>query len=234
MHSYTAHSLLLAVLLVALPSQAQQRVPPRDDIAQRARACVACHGKDGQAGSAGFFPRIAGKPSAYLHSQLLNFRQGRRRYPAMNSMVAHLSDDYLRELAEHFSQLHPAYPAPSPPLDSPIAMARGRQLVMQGNAAAKVPACIACHGQRLTGVQPAIPGLLGLPRDYLNAQFGAWKSGARQAAAPDCMRQISERLSPEDVSAVTAWLTSQALAADMAPAANLPARLPVPCGSVAK
>ena len=230
MPSYIRPVLLLAALLAAFPAHALQR----DDIAQRARACVACHGKDGQAGSAGFFPRIAGKPSGYLHSQLLNFREGRRRYPAMNTMVAHLSDDYLRELADYFSQLHPAYPAPSPPLASPIAMARGRQLVMQGNAAAKVPACIACHGQRLTGVQPAIPGLLGLPRDYLNAQFGAWKSGARQAAAPDCMREISERLSPEDISAVTAWLASQVPAADMAPAASLPGKPPVSCGSLEK
>jgi cytochrome c553 len=227
---YTRPALLLAALLAALPAHAQQGT----GIAQRARACLACHGKDGQAGSANFFPRIAGKPSGYLYSQLLNFRDGRRRYPAMNTMVAHLSDDYLRELADYFSQLHPAYPAPSPPPASPIAMARGRQLVMQGNPAAKVPACISCHGQRLTGVQPAIPGLLGLPRDYLNAQFGAWKSGARQAAAPDCMRQISERLSPDDVSAVTAWLASQAPAADMAAAASLPDTLPVSCGSVPK
>jgi cytochrome c553 len=35
----------------------------------------------------------------------------------------------------------------------------------------------------MTGVAPHIPGLLGLPRDYLNAQLGAWKAGQRRAHA---------------------------------------------------
>ena len=29
-------------------------------------------------------------------------------------------------------------------------------------------ACASCHGSALTGVEPTVPGLLGLPRDYLN------------------------------------------------------------------
>ena len=41
---------------------------------------------------------------------------------------------------------------------------------------------------------PAIPGLLGLPRDYLNSQFGAWRIGQRQAQEPDCMAQVARQL----------------------------------------
>ena len=33
----------------------------------------------------------------------------------------------------------------------------------------------------LTGTLPAVPGLLGLPRDYLNAQLGNWRTHQRQA-----------------------------------------------------
>ena len=48
--------------------------------------------------------------------------------------------------------------------------------------------------RQLTGVQPFIPGLLGLPRDYLNGQLGAWRSGQRRAVAPDCMAHIARQL----------------------------------------
>ena len=61
----------------------------------------------------------------------------------------------------------------------------------------------------MTGVAPSIPGLLGLPRDYLNAQLGAWRNGQRRAHAPDCMAQVAQRLTPEDIGAVSAWLAAQ-------------------------
>jgi cytochrome c553 len=101
-------------------------------------------------------------------------------------------------------------------------LARGRQLVTRGDTALKVPACIACHGERLSGALPAIPGLVGLPRDYINAQFGAWRNGSRHALAPDCMGTIATRLSLADVSAISAWLASEPLPADPSPAQTLP------------
>ena len=49
--------------------------------------------------------------------------------------------------------------------------ARGEALVRRGDATRDIPACESCHGSALTGVVPAIPGLLGLPHDYLAAQL---------------------------------------------------------------
>jgi cytochrome c553 len=209
-----------------------QTVP--DTIAQRVAACTACHGKEGRAATDGFYPRIAGKPAGYLYNQLINFREGRRQYPLMIYMVDHLPDAYLREIAMHFSNLHPPYAAPQPVDAAPAVIERGRTLALEGDAKKNVPACIACHGQALTGVAPTIPGLLGLPRDYVSAQFGAWKNGARHAAAPDCMAQIAQRLSVADINAAAAWLAAQPVPADPTPAANLPARLPMACGSFAQ
>jgi cytochrome c553 len=210
---------------------AQQSV---DTIAQRTVACAACHGKEGRATSEGYFPRIAGKPAGYLYNQLVNFREGRRRYPMMTYMVEHLSDEYLLEMAQYFSNLHPPYPAPQVVGVSPATLERGRTLVMSGNPSKNVPACIACHGKNLTGLAPAIPGLVGLPRDYLNSQFGAWKNGGRRAAAPDCMAQITNRLSAEDISAATAWLASQPVPNDMRPVPAGSVKLPIRCGSVSE
>lgn len=219
---------LIALLAPAIGAVAQT-LP--DSIAQRAVACTACHGQQGRAASDGFYPRIAGKPAGYLYNQLINFREGRRRYPLMIYMVDHLSDDYLHEIAGYFSSLNPPYPPPQPVTAAPAVLQRGRQLALSGDAAKKVPACVACHGQALTGMLPSVPGLLGLPRDYLNAQFGAWKNGTRHAAAPDCMAQIAQRLSDDDMSAAAAWLAAQPLPAASAPESATSATLPLPCGS---
>lgn len=224
---------LASSIAAAAPSARPQPGQVADTIAQRALACAACHGKEGRATRDGFFPRIAGKPAGYLYNQLVNFREGRRQYPLMTYMVAHLSDDYLMEMAQYFADLHPPYPAPQAASLPPAVLERGRVLVMSGDAAKGIPACIACHGPQLGGVLPAIPGLLGLPRDYLNSQFGAWKTGARRAAAPDCMAEISRQLSPEDIGAVSAWLASRPVPERQtpAPASALPVKLPLPCGS---
>lgn len=201
---------------------------------QRTQACTVCHGKSGRATNDGYYPRIAGKPAGYLYNQLIHFRDGRRSYPLMSYLLTPLSDAYLLEIAEHFAAQQPPYPPP-PQVDvSASVLRRGAALVLQGEPGKKVPACIACHGERLTGVAPNIPGLLGLPRDYLNAQFGAWKAGNRQAAQPDCMAQIAARLSVADISAASAWLATRPVPTDPAPMAQ-PANfhLPLACGSVA-
>ncbi|MES2325156.1 MAG: c-type cytochrome [Pseudomonadota bacterium] len=204
--------LLLLLAVLAAPAQA---VP--DTIAERTKACMACHGK---AGDDVYFPRIAGKPGSYLYQQLINFRDGRRSYPAMNYLVAHLSDDYLREMADYFASLEPRLPALAPAAPASV-MEQGRKLVFDGDKSRKLPACVACHGQRLTGMLPAIPGLLGLPPAYLKAQIGAWRSGTRKAAAPDCMLHVSQQLTPQEIGAVASWLAHQPVPTDKAPSPAL-------------
>jgi cytochrome c553 len=191
-----------------------------DSLAQRLAACTTCHGKEGRAAPDGYHPRIAGKPAGYLYNQLRNFQDGRRRYGAMVALVDPLPDAYLREIAGYFAALDLPYPpptsaaspaSPAPARGDAAALARGRRLALQGDAARQLPACAACHGAALMGQQPATPGLLGLPRDYLVGPLGAWVNGQRQALAPDCMATIAQRLGASDVTAVAAWLASQAV-----------------------
>jgi cytochrome c553 len=212
--------------------------PVPDTLAQRLAPCLSCHGNTPAAAAGGprderrYFPRIAGKPAGYLVNQLQNFRAGRRQYPLMTWMVTPLSDEYLHEIADYFAAEH----LPAPVLDraglSATELERGRQLVTRGDARLRVPACIACHGERLTGALPAVPGLVGLPRDYINAQFGAWRNGTRRAHTPDCMGTIAGRLSLSDVSAISAWLASEPLPADPSPAPQVTRPLPLACGSI--
>lgn len=216
----------LVAALLAGASLAAAAAPFEDTMAQRTMACTACHGPQGRAAADGYYPRLAGKPAAYLYNQLLNFRDGRRHYGLMAQLVEPLSDGYLMEIAQYFSALDVPYPPPAPATAPEGVLQRGRQLVLHGDVARRVPACVACHGQAMTGVLPAVPGLLGLPRDYLNAQLGAWKTGQRRAQSPDCMKQLVDRLELDDLNAVASWLATQPLPASTKPAASLPAAAP--------
>jgi cytochrome c553 len=217
-------------------SQAQSPTRLSDDMAERTRACTACHGEQGRAGPDGYYPRLAGKPAGYLHNQLRNFAQGRRHYDLMARLVNPLTDAYLGEMAQHFASLQVPYPAPTAKNAISLArLAQGQQLVLQGDAARGLPACTQCHGEQLMGVQPNVPGLLGLPLDYLNAQLGAWQNAQRRAHAPDCMAEIVRRMPAQDLIAVSSWLARQPLPADTRPAERAPAGPALPeslrCGS---
>ncbi|CAM2180458.1 Cytochrome c domain-containing protein [Paraburkholderia sacchari] len=228
---------LLAALLFgttgifsAASAQTPQPKAP-DTIAARVQGCTACHGTHGQGTDNDYFPRLAGKPAEYLYNQLMNFREGRRKYPPMNYLVTYLSDDYLHEIATYFSQQRPPYPPPSKSAVAESTLKRGREIVLHGDPAKQVPACAACHGAKLTGMEPAIPGLVGLHSDYISAQIGAWRSGSRHAKAPDCMHEIATRLTDDDVNSVAAWLSTQSAPQNPVPAPAGSLKTPLACGS---
>jgi cytochrome c553 len=206
--------------------------PPLDSIEQRVQPCTACHGNEGRATREGYYPRIAGKPAGYLFNQLRNFRDGRRHFPMMTYLADLQNDSYLREIAAYFSAQQVPYPPPQPTKVNAAVLERGRLLVTEGDSADRVPPCRSCHGARLLGVAPAVPGLLGVSQDYLTAQLGAWRIGTRAAVAPDCMAEVVQRMRPEDVNAVTAWLAAQAVPDDTGPAQTFEHPPSLHCGSV--
>ncbi len=199
-------------------------------MAQRLVACTGCHGKDGRAASDGYHPRIAGKPAGYLFRQLRAFRDGQRPYALMGKLLAPLDDAYLREIAGHFAALQLPHAPPAPSRADAATLRLGQALAQQGDASRGIPACRECHGAALGGMGADVPGLLGLPVDYLNAQLGAWRTGARRAEAPDCMAQIAQRLQPRDVNALAHWLAAQPVPDQPAPEAPRPP--PMRCGSM--
>jgi len=221
----------LLLLLFALCGPAWAAAPPEDSIAQRLAACSSCHGEQGRASRDGYYPRIAGKPAGYLYRQLINFREGVRHNQVMQEMLEYLPDDYLGQIAGYFAAQHPQYAA-APASDAGGALlARGRTLALEGDRPRGLPACIACHGEALMGVRPDLPGLVGLPRDYLAAQLGAWRTGSRRMRDPDCMAQVVEKLSAEDVAAVTAWLSAQPVDPAAVPDPALTRERPLRCGA---
>lgn len=207
---------------------AELNVAP-DTIEARAQGCATCHGPQGEGVKDLNFPRIAGKPAGYLWNQLRNFRDGQRSYPPMNYLVAYLHDDYLKELAGYFAAQTIKQSAPLEP-DS-VAPAAGERLAKQGDAASRVPACVLCHGKLLTGIEPGIPGLLGLNSRYIAAQLVSWRVGTRHALSPDCMREVASRLSETQIREVSAWLAAQPIPTRAEPAIAGSWKTAMPCGS---
>lgn len=223
--------LLLLLTAGLAPLAVPAAAPAPDTMAERARACTACHGAQDRQTAEGYVPRIAGKPAGYLLEQLRNFRDGRRRQETMARLLENLDERYLDELAHYFADQAPPRHAP---VAADPAAAAGAAWVRQGDAGREVPPCTACHGGALTGVAPNVPGLLGLPAAYLSAQLGAWRQGLRQAREPDCMARVARALPAEAIPAITRWLEAQPLPVPATPAASAPGPWPLACGSIAR
>ncbi len=224
-------TVFLALGVWPVGAQTNQENTAPDTIEQRLLACAMCHGEQGE-GLRGneYYPRLAGKPAGYLFNQLHSFRETHRKHEMMSYMVRFLSDDYLREMAEYYSTLRPPYPPPTSAAEN--LLSRGKALVTEGDPSRKIPSCIACHGKKLTGMEPAIPGLVGLRLRYISSQMGAWQTGRRKAHYPDCMGQIASRLKADDISAISAWLAAQPASPDTPPLPANSLELPMECGGV--
>lgn len=238
MSRWLTRSLQIAVATLVLLSQgnvgAAADTPPAkapDTIAARVQGCSTCHGNVGQGTTDASFPRIAGKPAGYLFNQLQNFRDGRRSYPPMNYLLEYLHDDYFTEMAAFFSSQRVPFAPPEKSTLPAAELASGEQLVHEGDAAHGIPPCMACHGPQLNGINPGIPGLIGLHSRYISGQIEAWRAGTRHAKAPDCMSEIASRLTETQITQAATWLAGQPATAVPVPATQGTWKTPLPCGS---
>lgn len=206
-----------------------------DDLGERLAACATCHGQHGEGVTgAEYNPHLAGKPAGYLFEQLKGFRDGRRVNAQMTWLVQFLDDAYLGEIAQFYADAPPRTRAADTGAAelTPERREVAETLVEHGDPARGVPACAACHGRALTGLDPGVPALLGLPADYIAAQFGSWRSGIRRGAPPDCMSAIAQKIAPADIRAVAVWLSQQSHADEQRPAPAGSFVPPQACGSL--
>lgn len=221
----------MATLFCATRGVAADTPPVPDTLQQRIAACTTCHGVHGQGSpGSGYFPRLAGKPAAYLARQIEDFQNGLRKYAPMEYTVRQLPPAYIREIAEYFATQQVPYERSIVPRVSAALLTRGEQLIAKGDPVRKIPACSSCHGSELTGVEPSTPGLVGLPPDYISAQLGSWRTHTRATVAPDCMALVASRLSESDITAVAVALASRELPGDTRAQPAGSVTPPLPCG----
>lgn len=213
-------------LAAEVPDASHPTAP--DSIERRVAACTSCHGAHGIGSSEPTAaPRLAGQPAAYLRLQLAYFQSGQRKNDAMAYITRPLTPDYAKEIAEYFASqsmiYHPTQHAE--PMDA--ATRRGEQLVLRGDPSRGIAPCASCHGAHLAGRAPQIPGITGLSREYVSAQFAQWRAHSRAADRPYCMSVVANRLSESDTHAVAAWLAGRT-PDDVTPDASLANDPPLP------
>jgi len=198
-------SLVTAGLLLASNPALAQSLVDGDAEAGKAKSvtCAACHGADGVSANP-LWPNLAGQGAPYIVSQLKNFKENRRVNALMNSQAMMLSEQDMKDLAVYFSELPQATQA----VADPSLIDRAEALYRGGHTENGVPACIACHGPAGRGnAAAAYPALNGQHAAYTAKTLGDYASGDRKSGRQvQIMRTIAQRLTPEDIEALAAYV----------------------------
>ncbi|UQG57707.1 MULTISPECIES: c-type cytochrome [unclassified Marinobacter] len=168
-----------------------------------ALACVACHGPDGKGNDAAGFPSIAGLNAEYLGKQLHDYAGGLRKNAIMQPFAKALTEDDIQSVTVYYQSLKPM--VFSITQQAPAEDNQGEWLAMRGDWNNDIPACNQCHGPNGMGVGSSFPALLGQHAGYLKTQLNAWRSGSRDNDPNHLMRGIAQRLSEQQISAVTEY-----------------------------
>jgi cytochrome c553 len=98
---------ILVSLLAAFAAPAFAVGPVGDAAAgkQKAAACGACHGADGNKTLDATYPRLAGQYPDYLAKALREYRNGKRKNMVMQGQAATLKDKDIDDLAAYFGSL---------------------------------------------------------------------------------------------------------------------------------
>lgn len=207
----------------AVPAAGAHRLEPR------LPDCARCHGRDGTGRGTGAFPALAGQSERYLLESLQAYARGDRHSGIMGPVAAGLSGAEMRAIARHYAGLPvEAGPAAASLGEGRIAaeaaptgaggrvrapdqasVARGGRLAQRGDAAARIPSCVECHGPGTAPRNPVYPRLAGQHPDYLALQLRLFKQGRRGGSGyAHIMRTVAKSLEPRDIRDLAAWYGS--------------------------
>jgi len=159
----------------------------------KAEVCFACHGPAGRA-TIPTNPILAGQTSRYLYLQLKDFQEGRRSDAQMDPIVAGLTRDEMREIADWFSRQ-------KPPVQSFVVDA---ERAKRGQAKSQETLCTMCHLGGFSG-QNEIPRVAGQNHDYIVKQLADFKARRRTNDAGN-MTSVAKTLSDDDIEDLAQYL----------------------------
>lgn len=169
---------------------------------RKAQTCAACHGEKGISQNPSW-PSLAGQHAGYLLKQLNDYKEGGARpNAAMGAIVASLSQKDMQDLAAFYASLTVAQG--STPKSY---LTRGERLYRGGDFKKGIAACIACHGPQGKGNAEAnFPLLSAQHAPYSIEQLVNFKKDKRRNDINAIMRDISKRMSKEDMTAVSYYI----------------------------
>lgn len=142
--------------------------------------CLTCHSADSPATDP-VAPKLHRQRQSYMFFALAAYRDGTRKSPIMEPMVAGKTDQDLRDIAAFVSgELHDR-----PPEANTTHPAYARTL----------RDCTWCHGETGIGEFEGMPVLAGQDPAYLAAAMEEYRTGVR---GDPTMRHIAAKLTPEE------------------------------------
>ena len=185
---------------------------------QKAGACAACHGLDGNPGVP-MYPRLAGMPERYVAQQLALFKTQERNTgmaAVMYPIAQALNAQDMRDLGAWFQTQKAGAGIAD---DTAIAAGPnagkkyyevGETLFRGGDKARGIPACMACHGSAGQGNPgPAYPALAGQQADYAKRRLEEYRTGT--GAPPTyknfhIMASIASKLTDEEIGSLASYV----------------------------
>jgi len=195
LRSVLVGSILVAALVTLLASTGAQAQGNPDMGKQKAAACAACHGPDGNAPAGQPFPDLAGQTARYLYLQLKDFKEGRRKDALMSPMAANLSREDMFDLAAYFSKQKQR------PSEFKVDPAKATE----GKKVADAALCTMCHLGGFSG-QNEIPRVAGQEYPYIVKQLMDFRAKTRTNDAGN-MTSVSRGLSDEQIDALAQYIT---------------------------
>ena len=183
--------LILVLMMLFLPS------PVIADAAagvRKSASCATCHGIDGNSPS-WTYPTLAGQTPEYLYRQIKDFREGRRKSAIMQTMIASLSDEDIRDLADFFSSQNPERTNFRP---NPDQVAVGKKIVQERQ-------CTSCHQNAFRGNE-AVPRVAGQHYTYVVRQLRDFRDGVR--TNDNGLMAFTKQLTDEQIDALANYLVS--------------------------
>lgn len=184
------------VFLLALAAGIPAGAAPRSG-QMLANTCAGCHGTNGH--SAGdVMPSLAGMNKRYLHKAMLDFQSGARASTVMGRIARGYSEQEIAAMAAFFSgQDWRKAPASVDP-----------ELASAGEEIHDAQ-CESCHADDGQSSKEEIPRLAGQWQPYLYLQLRDMHDIDFQGVQPLKMRQRVQKLSQEELEALSHFYASQ-------------------------
>jgi cytochrome c553 len=132
---------------------------------KKAQVCLLCHKPNNPMA---YVPTLEGQTREYIYLQTKAYKEKRRPDPVMQTNVATLSEQDMRDIADYF--------ASRKPIRANVQV--DPQKVSRGQTKAKELNCGACHKPDFSG-QKEVPRLAGLEPKYIGPQIVAFKAMKR-------------------------------------------------------
>ncbi|MGR4867232.1 c-type cytochrome [Variovorax sp. LARHSF232] len=193
-HAIGAAAFAVAAATFSLSAAAQtQPQPTVGAMPPKAATCAACHGADGRPIQP-VYPIIAGQTARYLYLQMRDYQEGRRSDPLMTPMVAGMTRDEMREIADYFARQKP--PGQK--------FATSAEKVRLGKTKSDETLCTMCHLGGFAG-QNEVPRVAGQNYEYVVKQLADFKARRRTNDA-GTMTSVAATLSDADIQNVAQYL----------------------------